>query len=222
MRAGLVHREHVRPHRVGASLRQAQRRGSPSQVHSLRHRLLVHLFEILRVPDINRAAVVLAGRIGLVNRPHLVLGVAWSQAQRKSQQERREGNHCHLRHHLPCLALLFPRERVYPSAAGWVSSRASRRPHCAWNSYSCRSVFIGSTLAARLAGIHAANRHATTITSRLERYATGSVTCTISEIIAPTSVASTSVANDAASPAPASSPNRTGRVVCANINCVTF
>ena len=29
-------------------------------------------------------------------------------------------------------------------------------------------------------------------------------------------------ASDAASPAPASSPNRTGRVVCANINCVTF
>src|SRR5262249_11547462 len=50
-------------------------------------------------------------------------------------------------------------------------------------SYSCRSVVIGSTLAARLAGIHAANRQATTITRRLERYATGSVTRTIAEII---------------------------------------
>src|SRR5262245_17220302 len=89
------------------------------------------------------------------------------------------------------------------------------------NSYSCRSVFIGSTLAARLAGIHAAKRQATTITTRLERYATGSVTRTITESIAPASVASRSLANDAASAAPASTPNRTGRVLCANINCVT-
>src|SRR3954463_14461679 len=33
------------------------------------------------------------------------------------------------------------------------------------NPYSCRSVFIGSSRAARFAGIHAAHRHATTITS---------------------------------------------------------
>lgn len=54
---------------------------------------------------------------------------------------------------------------------------------------SCLSVFIGSMREAREAGIHAASRHAAMITIRLEAYATGSVTCTISLINAPAGVA---------------------------------
>ena len=38
----------------------------------------------------------------------------------------------------------------------------------AWKSYSCRSAFIGSTLAARLAGIHVASSHGTQYTRRFE------------------------------------------------------
>ena len=73
---------------------------------------------------------------------------------------------------------------------------------------SCLNVRIGSTLAARDAGIHAASRQAATITLRPARYATGSVTCTICEIIAPAGVARTAVASAAASPPPASTALR--------------
>src|SRR6185369_807781 len=72
--------------------------------------------------------------------------------------------------------------------------------------HSCLSVCIGSRRAARVAGIHAASRQAAMITSRLARYAIGSVTRTISAIVEAAGMAIRIVASDAASPTPASSP----------------
>jgi hypothetical protein len=54
------------------------------------------------------------------------------------------------------------RREVFPSIS---LQRRRRRPEAA---YSCRNVRMGSTFAARAAGIHAANRHAAMITSRLD------------------------------------------------------
>lgn len=61
-----------------------------------------------------------------------------------------------------------------------ISNASSVRGHAApvapARDQSCLSVRIGSSRAARVAGIQAASRHAATITNRLAAYAMGSVT----------------------------------------------
>ena len=73
-----------------------------------------------------------------------------------------------------------------------------------------------------VAGIQAASRQAATITSEARRigHRIGDVH-DLRRCSAPAGVAISAVASAAASPAPASSPYITGRVVCDSINCVT-
>ena len=75
--------QHVRPHGIGAGLGEAQRRRRCAEIDLLRHcaRGRVATLEIAAVVDVQRAAVGLAGRVGLIDGPHLVrLGECVSQA----------------------------------------------------------------------------------------------------------------------------------------------
>ena len=73
MRLGRVHRQHVRSHRVGAGLGEAHRGDGAAEVDSLRSRgRVATALEVVPVPDVQRPAVRDAGRVRLVDRPHLV------------------------------------------------------------------------------------------------------------------------------------------------------
>ena len=68
-----IDRNHVRPHRVGARPLEAERRGVVAEVDALgvvRARALAPL-EIVAVPDVQGAAIRLARRVRLIDRPHL-------------------------------------------------------------------------------------------------------------------------------------------------------